>query len=209
MKNASDVSCWPRRRVSFAPAPRRTCPPSSSSGAVEDRSRGEDGEYRSRGKDGSGASVEDRSGGPKRDVSPTPSGESGWSQAPGDSVATAPMPEEEEDPADSNFAPPAVAESRKPRDTAPPAVAEGKGTPLRSAVLNDRADVGNIGFFFGNWGQRTKQKGGCVQENIDAQIKKTQPPSLVSLNAKRKHRLCWNRPQLRAIRTTRGEVFRS
>ena len=192
MKNTMDVSCWPRRRVSFAP-------PARNSGAVEDRSRGEDG---------SGASVEDRSGGPKRDVSPAPSGESGWSQAPGDSVASAPMPEEE-DPADSNSAPPAVAESRKPRDTAPPAVAEGKWTPLRSSVLNDRADVGNIGFFFGNWGQRTKQKGGRVQDNIDAQIKKTQHKSLVSLNAKRKHRLCWNRPQLRAIRTTRGEVFRS
>ena len=164
MKNTMDVSCWPRRRVSFAP-------PARNSGAVEDRSRGEDG---------SGASVEDRSGGPKRDVSPAPSGESGWSQAPGDSVASAPMPEEEEDPADSNSAPPAVAESRKPRDTAPPAVAEGKWTPLRSSVLNDRADVGNIGFFFGNWGQRTKQKGGRVQDNIDAQIKKN-PAQIIGL----------------------------
>ena len=148
------LSCWPRRRVSFAPP--------------------------ARGEDGSGASVEDSSGGPKRDVSPAPSGESGWSQAPGDSVASASMPEEEEDPADFNSAPPAVAERRKPRDTAPPAVAEGKGTRLRSSVLNDRADVGNIGFFFGNWGQRTKQKDGRVQDNIDAQIKKN-PAQIIGL----------------------------
>ena len=198
MKSATNVSCWPRS-VSFAPLPRRTWPPSSSSGAVE---------YRSRGEDGSGASVEDRSGGPKRDVSPAPSGESGWSQAPGDSVASVAMPEEE-DPAYSNAAPPAVAESRKPRDTAPPAVAEGKGTPLRSSVLNDRADVGNIGFFFGNWGQRTKQKGGRVQDNIDAQIKKN-PAAIIGLTeCEKETQAVLESPAVAGDPNHEGEVFRS
>ena len=195
MKNTSDVSCWPRR-VSFAPPPWRTLQPSSSSGAVEDRSRGEDR---------SGASVQDRSGGPNRDVSPAPSGESGWSQAPGDSVASTAMPEEE-DPADSNAAPPAVAESRQSRDTKPPAIAEGK---LRSAVLNDRADVGNIGFFFGNWGQRTKQKGGRVQDNIDAQIKKN-PASIIGLTeCEKETQAVLESPAVAGDPNHEGEVFRS
>ena len=37
-------------------------------------------------------------------------------------------------------------------------------------MLNEREDVGNVGWFFGKWGQRSSKQG--VQQNIDAQIKK-------------------------------------
>ena len=48
-----------------------------------------------------------------------------------------------------------------------------------SSKFNNRSDVGNIGFFFGNWGQRTQSMEGGVQKNIDAQIStKTQAKSL-------------------------------
>ena len=41
--------------------------------------------------------------------------------------------------------------------------------PPRSAVLNERSDVGNLGFLFGNWGLRAKAHN--VQQNIDNQLK--------------------------------------
>ncbi len=53
------------------------------------------------------------------------------------------------------------------RDATPrPAVAD---PPLRSAKFNSRDDVGNIGYFFGNWGQRARDRE--IQRNIDLQIK--------------------------------------
>ena len=63
---------------------------------------------------------------------------------------------------------PAVAATRIPRDTAPLQDARGE-TPRRSDVLNDRSDVGNLGFLFGNWGLRAADK--AVQRNIDIQLK--------------------------------------
>jgi hypothetical protein len=51
------------------------------------------------------------------------------------------------------------------RDTTPTVPPQ----PKKSAVLNDRADVGNIGFLFGNWGSRASDKE--VQANIDRQLK--------------------------------------
>ena len=140
-----------------------------------------DGQSRSGGSDEqlaqSSESVEDRSRGPTRDVSPAPSDGSAWPRAPGDSEVSCEEGQAESDQsllqAEAQGTPLPFA-GRRPRDTAPPAVAGevSQGRRLRSAVLNDREDVGNIGFFFGNWGRRTKQKDGYVQQNIDAQIKK-------------------------------------
>ena len=52
---------------------------------------------------------------------------------------------------------------KRVRNTAPPTVAGEERRALRNATLTDRDDVGNIGFFFGNWGRRTQQGGGGVQ----------------------------------------------
>ena len=105
----------------------------------------------------------------RRDESPAPSQASSRSRAAGDSVV-----EEEDigwDPyGDAN--PPKLA---KGKCTSPPAVA-GEVQPMRHANFNDRDEVGNIGFFFGNWGKRTQQLGGAHQANIDAQIKKKKNP---------------------------------
>ena len=69
-----------------------------------------------------------------------------------------------------------LAEEGKPAVAGDPAMA-GDGHPLqtvatapklRSAVFNDRPDVGNIGCFLSNWGKRAANTG--IQENIDAQI---------------------------------------
>ena len=51
-----------------------------------------------------------------------------------------------------------------------------KSTPIAS--LNDRDDVGNIGWMFGNWGSRASSKG--VQDNIDLQIKHS-PAQVIGL----------------------------
>ena len=59
---------------------------------------------------------------------------------------------------------------RPQRDTNPEEPAVAAYAPvLKSAVLNDRPDVGNIGCFFGNWGLRASDV--KVQRNIDLQIK--------------------------------------
>ena len=72
-------------------------------------------------------------------------------------------------PADNDEENSGEPQSRQPRDTQPilPAVAKPQ---LRSAILNDRADVGNIGVFFGNWGLRASSA--AVQRNIDLQIRR-------------------------------------
>ena len=114
----------------------------------------------------SGDIDEDRSGGGNRDESPAPSAGSDFSIAPGDSEVSG-----SEGYASSD------GEKRAPRRRARhapiPAVAgRPTFTGYRSTHFNNRSDVGNIGFFFGNWGRRTKQKDGYVQQNIDAPIKK-------------------------------------
>jgi hypothetical protein len=63
-----------------------------------------------------------------------------------------------------------LVEPRPQRDTNPEEAAVAAYAPvLKSAVLNDRPDVGNIGWFFGNWGLRASDV--KVQRNIDLQIK--------------------------------------
>ena len=63
-----------------------------------------------------------------------------------------------------------------------PAVAgEPESTGLRSYKWNNRKQVGNIGIFFGNWGQRNTHMQGGVQGNIDAQIKKN-PCTILGLS---------------------------
>lgn len=113
-----------------------------------------------------------------RDPSPSPSEQSQYTQAPGDSEASDTeagpgQTRSDDEGADAGAVPPAVAAKwvwvKKQRDTTPPAVA-GETTPLRSAALNEREDVGNIGWFFGNWGQRAGGGQMGVQGNIDAQI---------------------------------------
>ena len=117
----------------------------------------------------SGEIDEDRSGGGTRDESPAPSAGSDFSIAPGDSEVSG-----SEGYASSD------GEKRAPRRRARhapvPAVAgRPTFTGYRSTHFNNRSDVGNIGIFLGNWGQRTQRMNGCVQKNIDAHIKKTMP----------------------------------
>ena len=58
----------------------------------------------------------------------------------------------------------------KHQQTQPPAVA-GQVPPRGGGpALNEREDVGNIGWFFGNWGMRAADK--SVRENIDGQLQK-------------------------------------
>ena len=54
-------------------------------------------------------------------------------------------------------------------DTRPAETLLGKDK-LRSSALNDRRDVGNVGFFFGNWGMRARRAD--MRDNINAQIMK-------------------------------------
>ena len=128
------------------PAFDRSC---GSSGA-DDRGRSE---HHSGGVSSSGATAREPSAGSER---------SAFTEALGDSEAT-----DEETSAvaehDAKDAQSAVAEAEfedgrpprraKGRSTTPRAVA---GRPLRNATFTDRPDVGNVGFFYGNWGRRTK-----------------------------------------------------
>jgi hypothetical protein len=82
------------------------------------------------------------------------------------------------DPAVANGGAPAVAVGGSPavagdgatavthRDTMPNVSA---APTMHSAVLNDRTDVGNIGWFFGSYGSRATNEG--MQAGIDLQIK--------------------------------------
>ena len=64
---------------------------------------------------------------------------------------------------DSAEAPPRSSGWHKtPRDTTPTAVAVGR-TTLANARFNEAEGVGNIGWFFGNWGKRTQHAAGAVQ----------------------------------------------
>ena len=71
-----------------------------------------------------------------------------------------------------------------PRDTTPTQNVVGSlpiaRRPLANARFNEDATVGNIGFFFGNWGKRTQKAAGGVQRNIDAQLKKN-PGQIIGL----------------------------
>ena len=113
------------RRVTWTPVQ-----PSSGGGGI-DEDLGQDrsgGQNRSGGSEKlaqSSGSVEDRSGGRSRDVSPTPSGGSAWSRVPGDSEVSFGEEEanaREKGPAGPDTAPLPFA-GRRPRGTAPPAVA--------------------------------------------------------------------------------------
>ena len=107
---------------------------------------------------------ENRSCGGSRDESPAPSDGTGNTSGPGDSEASA---DEEYDSSGRT--------ERVPKRRAvlvPKFAGHYTNTGDRSSKFNNRSDVGNIGFFFGNWGQRTKSMEGGVQKNIDAQISK-------------------------------------
>ena len=118
-------------------------------------------------------------------VSPGGSQASLWSAATGDSVAT----DQSGDSAHSAHStrsagarPSAVAEvtgpavptmqsqASKHKQSQPPAVAGQVPPRGRGPSLNEREDVGNIGWFFGNWGLRAAKK--AVKDNIDQQLQK-------------------------------------
>ena len=112
---------------------------------------------------------ENRSCGGSRDESPAPSADSGYLCVAGDSEASG---SEGYDSSDEKHPAP----KRRARHCPVSAVAgEPEFTGHRSSRYNNRSDVGNIGIFFGNWGQRTQKMEGQVQKNIDAQIKKPMP----------------------------------
>ena len=139
------------------PAFGRSC---GSSGA-DDRGRSE---HHSGGVSSSGALAREPSAGSER---------SAFTEAPGDSEAI-----DEETSAvaehDAKDAPSAVAEAefeddrppmrargwrKEARNTDPPAVAGEEKPRLKNATFTDREDVGNIGYFFGNWGAANKTNG--------------------------------------------------
>ena len=92
--------------------------------------------------------------------------ESAYSGAPGDSEAT--DNDHPSEPGGGVSAPPAVAGAAG-RNTMPPAAVAGGSNRLKNVPLNDREDVGNIGWFCGNWGKRASNQ--QVQHTIDKQIK--------------------------------------
>ena len=127
-----------------------------------------EGAFGGSGASSSGAHAREPSAGSERSV---------FTEAPGDSEATdeelSAVAEPDAEDAQSAAAEAEFEDGRPPRrakgrSTTPRAVA---GRPLRNATFTDRPDVGNVGFFYGNWGRRTKQMGGEVQRNIDDQIK--------------------------------------
>lgn len=134
--------------------------------------------------------------GSARNPSPA-SSRSDYTAAPGDSEAT-----DNDEPAVADDDQPAVADAedeanppdqatgwrKKEKTTTPAAVAGEPQRALRNSALTEREDVGNIGWFFGNWGRRTKQMGGDVQQNIDNQIKKNHAKSWVCASANAQHR---------------------
>ena len=137
------------------PAINRSC---GSSGA-DDRGRSE---HHSGGASSSGAHAREPSAGSER---------SAFTEAPGDSEATdeetSAVAEHDAKDAQSAAAEAEFEDGRQPRrakgrSTAPPAVAGEAKPPLKNATFTDREDVGNIGFFFGNWGRRAQRMGGEV-----------------------------------------------
>ena len=116
-----------------------------------------------------GRSCDDQraSGSSGRDPSPA-STLSEYTQQAGDSTATENEEGDDDEPSavaekDSAEAPPRSSGWHKtPRDTTPTAVAVGR-TTLANARFNEAEGVGNIGWFFGNWGKRTQHAAGAVQ----------------------------------------------
>ena len=121
---------------------------------------------------------QDRSGGENRSCggslaeSPAPSNGSVVTSAPGDSEVS--TDQEYYHSSDRKKR----VQRRKARHVTVPQVAGApRFTGDRSTLFNNRSDVGNVGFFFGNWGMRTQNMDGGVQLNIDAQITKKPRPS--------------------------------
>ena len=116
---------------------------------------------------------ENRSCGGSRDESLAPSDGIAHTSAPGDSE------ESNDEGYDSSDRKERVRRRRARRVAVPAIAGEPRFTGNHSTQFNNRSDVGNIGFFFGNWGQRTQSMEGGVQKNIDAQItNKNQAKSL-------------------------------
>ena len=122
-------------------------------------------------------------GGGRPSVSPSGSQASLWSAATGDSVATDQSGDSKHSAHSTRSAgarPSAVAEvtgpavptmqsqASKHKQSQPPAVAGQVPPRGRGPSLNERDDVGNIGWFFGNWGLRAAKK--AVKDNIDQQL---------------------------------------
>ena len=109
---------------------------------------------------------QDRSCGGSRAQSPASSAGTVRTCAPGDS-------EESTDEGHDSETKKEGARYRRVRRVPVAAVAgEPTYTGPRSTRHNNRFDVGNVGVFFANWGNRTKKDDGKVQNNIDAQILK-------------------------------------
>ena len=109
---------------------------------------------------------QDRSCGGSRAQSPASSASTVRTSAPGDS-------EESTDEGHDSETKKERARYRRVRRVHVAAVAgQPTYTGPRSTHHNNRFDVGNVGVFFANWGQRTKKDDGKVQNNIDAQILK-------------------------------------
>ena len=130
------------------------------------------------------------SGSSGRDPSPA-STRSEYTRQAGDSTADESEEGDDDEPSavaekDSAAAPPRLPQLRK-RDTTPTAGVVGR-TTLANASFNEAEGVGNIGWFFGNWGKRTQNAAGGVQRNIDDQIKKIHVKSSASANAKKRRR---------------------
>ena len=138
-----------------------------------------------------------------RGVSPSPSVASMLSLVTGDSEVS--QPELCELSGDDEDATPSPV-TRRERDTAPIFHFETAGASLRSAVLNDREDVGNIGFFFGNFGLRPEEED-SHRKNIDKQIKR-QPCQIIGLAECQKtvEELLKRPPKARRRRTTGAAV---
>ena len=112
--------------------------------------------------------------GGSRDSSPTPSANSCYSSGPGDSETFDTEGDASSD--EQPLSPNRVWMGKRPRPNIPQVAGKPNFTvtPRKKCCYNNRATVGNAGIFFANWGHRTWQQGGAVQQaKIDAQIKKT------------------------------------
>ena len=114
---------------------------------------------------------ENRSCGGSRDESLAPSDGTAHTSAPGDSE------ESNDEGYDSSDRKERVRRRRARRVVVPAFAGEPRFTGNHSTQFNNRSDVGNVGFFFGNWGMRSQDMDGGVQLNIDAQITKKPRPS--------------------------------
>ena len=118
---------------------------------------------------------ENRSCGGSRAESPAPSNGSVVTSAPGDSEVST-----DQEYYHSSYGKKRVQRRRARHVTVPQVAGAPRFTGYRSTRFNNRSDVGNVGFFFGNWGMRTQSMDGGVQLNIDAQIAKN-PGQVIGL----------------------------